>query len=280
MRVSATLLSTFMDCPLKGKFRYVDHLPVKRNSYMTFGIVMHASLEEYAKHGDIDKTIDFFLDLWDNPEKVNAEIEVWPKGTTMGGLMERGLELLRSNHESQQWDPGDIIASEHKFLVPCGKHEIVGVVDRVEIKKSGRGKNTVRVIDFKTAKRQPTKDQLALNVQLTLYLYASLQKEFWLGNGDGFPPISPDAEELWEKVQGLPRRAIWWNLNTAKQIDAGPRIDEDYLRMYRAITEIARALEYEVYVPDISGESCHWCDFTKPCGVEIERDYDEDDAFF
>lgn len=281
MRVSASLLEMWMTCSLKAKFRYIDHYPTKRTSYMVFGIVCHAALEHYNEHGDIKAALKLFEELWDDPSKINVEIEIWPKGTTMGGMRERGMELLKSYHEKERWDPKTIIAQEHKFLVPMGVHELTGVVDLLEIRKSGRGKEVLRVVDYKTSKRQPpSKDTLRLNTQFTAYSFATLQKEFWLGNGPDYPPIAPNAEELWERVQGLPRRNIWYHLNTGKEIDAGQREDADYLRMYRAVTEIARAVEYEVYVPDISADNCLYCDFQKPCGVEIKREYDDNDENF
>lgn len=278
MRMSNTMITTWMACPLQARFRYVDRLPTKKTSRMTFGICAHQALEFYNNTGDIDRAINLFLDLWDNPEKANAVPEIWPKGTTHGGFRSKGIALLEAYHEKQGWEKRIILAQEHRFLVPIGEHELQGVVDLLEVKKSGRGKPTVKIVDYKTGSKQPYKNTLRLNTQFTIYDYASRQPEFWLGNGEGFPPIAPNAEELWETYKDVPRRAIYFHLLGCKEIDAGERDEADFMRLYRVIVEIARAREHEVYVPCLSADTCVFCDFTEPCGVKIpEREYSDDD---
>lgn len=285
MRVSNTMVQTWMSCALQAKFKYKDHLPTKRTSRMTFGIVVHATLEHYNITGDIDSALAMFEDLWDNPEKVNAEIEIWPPGTTHGGFRQKGLEMLRSYHDKNSWDDRIILAQEHKFLVPFGEHELTGVVDLLEMRKSGRGKNTVRIVDYKTGSKKPYKNTLRLNTQFTIYDYASRQPEFWLGNKHDFnkyPPIASNAREAMEAYGKLPRRGIYFHLLGGSEIDVGPREDADFMRLYRVVKEISRAWEQEIFVPTLSGDSCVFCDFTEPCGIKIpEREYpDDDEAWF
>lgn len=278
MRMSASKLDTWMKCPLQAKFKYRDHLPTKRTSRMSFGVVAHAALEQYNLHGDVDKAIALFRYLWDNPETIGAEVEIWLKGTSHPVFMEKGIELLKNYHSQQGWDKRVIIAQEHRFLVPMGVHELTGIVDLIEVRKSGRGKAVVRVVDYKTGSKQPYKNTLRLNCQFTIYDYASRQPEFWLGNGTDFPPISNNAEAQWKAYKDLPRRSIWFHLLTCKEIDAGERDEQDFMRLYRAIKEIDKAWEADIFVPDISADNCVFCDFTEPCGVKIpEREYSEDD---
>lgn len=282
MRVSNTLMETWMKCALMGRFKYVDRLPSKKTSRMTFGICVHSALEHYNITGNVETAVEIFLDLWDNPEKANAVPEIWPKGTTYGGFREKGIDLIRDYHAKQGWESREIVAQEHKFLVPIGEHELQGVVDLLELRKSGRGKNTLRIVDYKTGSKQPFKNTLRLNTQFTAYDYASRQPEFWLGNGPGYPPIAPNAEDLWEKHKDSPRRGIYFHLLGSKEIDAGERDDQDFMRLYRVICEIAKAVEHEVYVPTLSADSCVFCDYTEPCGVKIpEREYpDNDETWF
>lgn len=269
MRMSASRLDTWNRCSLQAKFKYEEKLPTRKTSRMTFGNCVHAALEYYNTSGDVDGAVGMFEDYWENPEKIDAVPDIWPKGTTYHGFYEKGVEMLRTYHEKQGWADRIIIAQEHKFLVPMGRHELMGYVDLIEVKKSARGKAVVRIIDYKTGARQPFKPELALNQQFTMYTYSSLQPEFWLGNGPDFPPIAPNAEEMWEKYKDTPRRAIWFHLMTCKEVDAGDRDEKDYMRLYRMITEIEKAIENDVHVPCISGDSCMLCDFTVPCGVTI-----------
>lgn len=269
-----------MKCPLQARFKYIDKLPSKKTSRMTFGICAHQALELYNNTGDIDKAINLFLDLWDNPEKAKAVPEIWPKGTSHGGFRSKGIELLKTYHEKQGWEGRDIIAQEHRFLVPIGEHEVQGVVDLLELKKSGRGVPTLRIVDYKTGSKQPFKNTLRLNTQFTIYDYASRQPEFWFGNKadlNWYPPIAANADELWEEFKSIPRRGIYFHLLGCKEIDAGERDEMDFMRLYRVITEVARAVESEVFVPCLSGDTCVFCDYTEPCGVTIpDRDPSDD----
>lgn len=280
MRISASLLKTWMGCPLQARFKYVDHLPDVSNAKTAFGSCVHHALEHYNQTGDVERSIEIFKDVWDDPAKIGAEFAWWPKFTTFAGLRNRGIEVLREYHEKQKWENRLVLGAEHRFRVPFGEHELVGIVDLLEMKKSGRGKNTLRIVDYKTNAKAPSIGELRVNVQFTAYHYASMQPEFWLGNGPDHPPV-PDGQNLWDRLQDAPRRAYWYHLMTNKEIDAGERDDADFMRLYRVATEISRALEHQVFVPNISGDTCVFCPYTEPCGLPIPKaDRDDDDTLF
>jgi RecB family exonuclease len=152
-------------------------------------------------------------------------------------------------------------------LVPFGDHELTGFVDHIEIKKAGNGHRTLRIVDFKTNSKQPNMQALRLDIQFTVYVYAAMQPEFWMGNGPDFPPL-PDGEAMYEIAQRLPVKAIWHHLWTGKEIYAGDRDDGDFMRLYRLATEIQKAMDADIFVPNI-GEACIWCDYTEPCGIKV-----------
>lgn len=270
------MMNMWAGCPLQAKFKYIDHLPTKKSSSMTFGICTHEALKFYNETGNLERSIEKFHEYWDDPSLLGAEIEIWNKRTNHGSFAKLGPEMLRLYDEKLQYEERVVVGQEHPFLVPMGKHEISGVVDLIEVRKSGRGKDVLRLVDYKTASRKPYADNLKLNTQFTFYIYASMQPEFWFGNPKDpakYPPICLDEEQLeglWQRYNPrFPRRGIWLHLRDGKELDAGGRDDEDFMRLYRSICEIARAIEHEVYVPCISGDTCIWCDFVEPCGVRI-----------
>lgn len=276
-RLSASRLSTWMTCPLQAKFQYIDRLPRKQNASASFGSCMHHALDVYTRTHDVEGAVATFKDVWTNPEKLGVTPETWPQRQTFGGLMARGLDMLRDYHEKLKWENREVIATEHKFLVPFGEFELTGAVDLLEVKKDSKGKPTLRIVDFKTNQRAPFISNLRLNIQFTIYDYASRQPEFWAGNGPDFPGI-PNGEWLMEINKDLPRRGVWYGLLQSKEYDAGPRDDADFLRLYRVAREMKKALEHDVYVPNISGDSCTFCPFTKPCQLPIEpRTYNPED---
>lgn len=276
MRFSASKLKTWMSCPLQAHFKYDQRLYGPPNAKAVFGTCIHAALELYNQTANVELAITTFKDLWHNPEKVGAPTEqlAWPKMTSYGGLRDRGIQILRRYHEQQKWDKREVVATEHRFLVPFGHHELTGVVDLVEVRTSGNGKTLMKIEDYKSSTKAPTTAELALDIQFTVYTYASLQPEFWTGLPEDHPehtdfPGLPNGAWLYETYQEMPRRAIWYHLWNQREIDAGPREDVDFMRLYRVCDEIARATELEIFVPKI-GEACGLCDFANgACPISV-----------
>lgn len=112
----------------------------------------------------------------------------------------------------------------------------------------------------------------------TIYTFASVQPEFWMGvDGDPDYPGLSNGEFLYGLYKDMPRRAIWWHLWTGKEIDAGPRDEDDYMRLYRLCNEVEKAVERDVFVPRI-GEACGLCSFVDQCRISIpSRDQELED---
>lgn len=270
MKFNASLIKKWMLCPLQARFAELDQLPYRNNAKATFGTCIHEALEGYNKHGNVDEAIKRFKQTWHEPEILGAGIDYWPKFTTYGGLRKRGIEILQEYDSHHAWETRTVVATEHKFCVPFGEHTLSGIVDLVEKKKSGRGKNVLRIVDYKTNSKQPTLMQLRLDIQFTIYSYASEQPEFWLGfeNDPRYPPM-PNGANLYEAYKKLPRKAIWYHLWGNKEIDAGDRDDADMMRLYRVCNEIEKAVKNEIYIPSIGADSCTWCDYTEECGIVV-----------
>jgi hypothetical protein len=114
----------------------------------------------------------------------------------------------------------------------------------------------------------------------TIYYYASMQPEFWLGfddgtsmtqNDDGSPRYPPmeNGQELYERFKDADRKVIWYHLRQNKELDCGPRDDGDFLRLLRCCDEIEKAMKYDVYVPSISGDACTFCPYTEQCKAYV-----------
>ncbi len=267
MKISASTLKLWMGCPLQVKFKDTEDRPRKINAKTAFGTCIHDALEYYNLSGDYSATVARFEQTWNKPELLDAKIDSWPKGSTFGSLRTKGKDILESYHKKNVWDKRDIIAAEHKFCVPIGDHLLSGIVDLIEARPIGK-KTELTIVDYKTAGKRPYGDDLKLDVQFTIYYYASLQPEFWMGYGDGYPGME-DGEALYQEFLDSPRKVVWHHLWDNKELDAGPRDDEDFMRLYRAVSSVADAISKDVYIPNISGSTCVWCDYTDLCPVMI-----------
>lgn len=267
MKLSASTMKTWMLCPLQARFKEIEKRPSKINAKTTYGTCMHDALEYYNLSGDIDGTIERFKKTWEKPELLNAVPDWWPKNTTYGDLKKKGIATLESYHKKNTWDKRDIIAAEHRFCVPIGDHLLSGIVDLIEARPFGSG-SELTIVDYKTAGKRPYNDDLRLDIQFTVYHYASTQPEFWIGYNDDYPGME-NGLQLYYEFLNSPRKVVWYHLMDNKEINAGLRDDDDYGRLYRCVEEIARAVEKDVYVPNISGSSCIWCDYVDICPVQI-----------
>ena len=260
MIFSASRLKLWGSCPLAAHFKYDQRIPEEgNNAKAVFGTCIHTALEDLSNNEDLGQAQAIFVDLWTNPEKVGAPVETlqWPRRTDFSGLKARGLDVLRDVHERTKYDHRVVLATEHPFLVPFGDHELTGFVDLLEVRTSGKGKDLLRIVDWKSAGRLPNYGELYMDIQFSVYVLASLQPEFWFGNGPDFPAMK-NAQSKYDAYFDLPRRSIWYQLMNSKEIDAGPRDDQDFMRLYRLCEQVQRAIDHQVFVPKI-GEHCGWC---------------------
>lgn len=265
MRFSASRLRAYMACPLAAHYKYDLALPSRTNAKAEFGKCIHRALQVYNDSGDLDRARSEFLISWST-----ADPDYWPRYMSFGGLRAQGLSILADMHASLRYTKRTVIGTEIEFLVPFGVHELYGFVDLLELQKSGTGRELLRIVDYKSNSRLPSRNSLALDPQFTTYAYAASQKEFWTGiPGDHHFPGLPNGEWLWSTVGSMAtRRCIWYALLAQKELDAGPRTQTDFERLYRVCCEIDQSIKAGVHVPMI-GESCMTCDYVEPCAMEI-----------
>lgn len=142
MRFSSSMLSKFMTCGLQAKFSYVDKLRGPQSASATFGTCVHEALELYndpksPTRGDVEAAVDRFIYTWDHPEELGVAPDIWNKRTSYGQLKQTGIQCIRDYDAVVAWSDREVLAVEHRFYVPFGKHHLSGMVDVVEINADG-----------------------------------------------------------------------------------------------------------------------------------------------
>lgn len=273
MRFSASRLSAWMECSLAARYRYSERLPRRQSGAASFGTVVHHALQTYYdSRGNKDLALKTFKQNWFRPERLGVAPDYYPPRTSFAQYRQRGIEMIERVHEEHRWQGFTVVATEQPFLVPFGEHELTGFIDLIGIEKSGTGTELLQIIDFKTSSKIPSPAALALDVQFTCYAYAVSQREFWVGV-DGDPKFNGvvNGEWLWETVaKSMPVRCIWWALYNGRRIDAGPRVEADYGRLYRVCAEVEKADRMGIAVPKI-GEACNLCDYQEMCSLSIPQ---------
>ena len=262
-------IDLFMQCPLKYRYTHVDKVPQEQSCALTFGTLIHAAIQIMEEQDSLDAGLDMFKDAWADPEKYDPELKIdyfLPRRTPASYLAQAENLMTKWKHEFD-WDPDQIIAREHQFTVPLGDsgHHLTGTVDRLALRYSPRlNRQVVVVQDYKTNKKKPAYDYLRQNIQLTAYSYASEQPEFW--------ESLPDGQHIFEQVSDIGRETEWIWLMGPARLDGGERNANDYARLMMAVQAMTESIDWGIYMPDISGATCTFCEFRGPCGIETIED--------
>jgi DNA helicase-2/ATP-dependent DNA helicase PcrA len=233
LKLSYTQLDTFLSCPLKYKFNYVYHIPMRPSAPLSFGAVIHDVLEEFYRRIKEEKVpteeelYDIYSRRWDAKGYINRSQEMQ--------YQQNGFELLKQFYETnrEHWEPPLYI--EEKFLITIGDCQFKGYIDRVDELPDGG----VEIIDYKTG---TPKDQRAVEKSIQLDLYAIACQE----------------------ILGLEPRVLSFYFLTNNQKISATRLPEDLERTKGFILETVDKMRSGHFEPN-PGRRCRWCDYRIIC---------------
>jgi DNA helicase II / ATP-dependent DNA helicase PcrA len=180
---SFSQISQFIQCPLDYKYRYYLRLPMPGNHHLSFGSTIHSVLQKYLEqYQQILSTPqqDLFtseavVDL--PPENLLYElydkewIDDWYLDKNQKeDYRKRGLQILKTFYaESIESKPQPIFVEE-AFTMKLGdnqQYQFRGKIDRADQTENG-----LRIIDYKTSEKVPTKADSNDVDQLRIYQWA------------------------------------------------------------------------------------------------------------
>ncbi|MEY2426233.1 MAG: hypothetical protein QOI61_1805 [Actinomycetota bacterium] len=172
LRLSASQLSTYENCPRRWFYGNVLRLHDSTSVWADFGNLIHDVLEKFLAPGSaVEYSLDALLDL--------AE-EMWtddvaqfaPQRTQARREMRDVLENWWSM-EGSLFDRAQVLDVEHEFEFPVGDRVVVrGFIDRVDRDPDRGG---IAVVDYKTGGRPPSEAEVEDDVQLAVYYLAALR---------------------------------------------------------------------------------------------------------
>jgi hypothetical protein len=263
MIIRQSTMKQWMECPLKVRFAHIDMLQREQSGSLIFGSIVHDCVLFLEESGDLEAALDRFKTFWAQPHLLDPEyrIDYYVRGTNWRKFLEKGEDLLRRWWHIIQWETDLVLAREYTFDVPIGDgHTLHGTVDKLIVRYRADLDTWVLLIsDYKTNNKVPTYGYLEEDLQFSAYAYATLQPEFW--------DNMPNGTELYEKYKDLPRYGEWVQMVGAKRMDAGIRTERHLNRLIMAVNAMADSIAMRIFVPNISGETCKFCDFRKQCGL-------------
>ncbi|MCU1463608.1 MAG: hypothetical protein JWO37_3683, partial [Acidimicrobiales bacterium] len=240
LRLSASALETYDECPLRYSYEYVLGVRSESGTAAELGSLTHDILETFldpARAGERPHTRDALFEL---------AAEKWTDGIAryapqreqawrdLGEMLELWWE-----HEGEGPRAPDVAAVEHQFAVAVGPHTLRGKIDRVDRVAGG-----IRIIDYKTGTSEVGEDDIPDDIQLAVYHLAAVR--------------DPELVAL-----GPPKRLELMYLRKMKRVEQP--ITEDHVEVTEArILETAAKILGESFEP-VAGRHCDYCGFQRVC---------------
>ncbi|MCB1282220.1 MAG: PD-(D/E)XK nuclease family protein, partial [Salinibacterium sp.] len=243
--VSISQVQSYLFCPLKFRFQYVDKLAFPwRPGALAFGTSIHAAVEWFLKElmagrfPNVRQVQDLFRADW---YAQNLEPLVFAKGETEESLADKGAELLALFLNHNRLPP---VAVEERFEIELADPEtgellgteFRGYMDCVE--------EGPVLVELKTAARAYDDGSIARHLQLSAYALVVFLKT----------GVIPELRlDVLVKTR-LPR------------YDCNPttRTVEDLAWTARLLDRVARAIDGEHFFPNPSWR-CTECEFFAAC---------------
>ncbi len=165
-----THIESFRRCPLQYKYRYVIKIPVPTSAALSFGDIIHRSMQEFYKRVIAGEKVSesallaIYDDAWRSKGFMSKSYE--------DEMKKHGEELLSEYYKRGYDAKTKTIAVEQAFKIKITKDiTLGGKIDRVDRRTDG----TLEIIDYKTGaapkKRDPQED-----FQLSIYALAATDK--------------------------------------------------------------------------------------------------------
>ncbi len=181
MKISYSGLDTFIQCPAKYKYQYLDRIKTPKNKEAVFGTLIHECLKMFHDPSrptplSEDDLLKYFTGKWDSAVYQDEQEESF--------AFHQGIKILKDYYQSVQGTALDILALETSFEAPIVAeiknasvprreiHQITGRIDRIDKLADG----TFEVVDYKTSKKMPAQTDVDKNLQLSVYYLGLCQR--------------------------------------------------------------------------------------------------------
>ncbi|MFN2606864.1 MAG: PD-(D/E)XK nuclease family protein [Acidimicrobiales bacterium] len=249
LRLSASQLATYDDCPLRYAFEYGLGARTEAGVHAELGTLVHRILAAFcdpeADRADIPHTREGLLALgerlWrDDLARFRPQVEEARRDC---------FAMLEAWWEKEGGDDRlapEVLAVERRFEVEAGGHRLVGAIDRIDRADGGEG---IRVVDYKTGRREPRPDAVADDVQLAVYHLAASR--------------DPELAAL-----GPPTQLRLLYLRSMHAFDQPVADDNEAATEARVAATAARILAEE-FEPSVDAD-CRLCSFHRLCPLQDE----------
>lgn len=235
VRLSFSRIDTLQRCSLQFRYRYVDRLPGRPTTYLSFGTSVHSALELFHDRTlfgkpSLEDLHQFLYDHWDSTgyDHVDRDHQLrdWQRAKhTLTRYWTRVGDDYRPAADTEKW-----------FELPVGERAlVVGSIDRIDVDEDG----DLHVVDYKTG-RLRDREKVRGSLQLAIYALA--------------------CEHLYGRLPATV--SLDYVVADVPVVVAVGELDLDGAR--DAVEEAAAAVLADHYEPTPT-RLCDWCDFQSVC---------------
>lgn len=247
---SHSRISTFNNCALNYKFRYVDKLPSEDEGLEAFmGQRVHEALEflyQGVQRGQtplLDEVLDYFEKRWkdtDSPKVVPRK-----RGSSKATAILDSRKQIEDYYQAHEpFSQGQILLLEGRIKFYLGQEERVpfqSILDRLMKAEDG----ALEIHDYKTGRRMPTQQNLDKDKQLSLYEIAVREK------------FGHDGEI----------RLVWHYLAHRKVLlshRSSSQLEDAETQTLAAVHKVIEARQKRLFPPG-PGPLCYYCSYRRAC---------------
>lgn len=235
LRLSATKIETYVECPLKFKFAHILQVPEPPRPYFDIGTSVHAVAEhltEMQKEG-VKPTEELALDLLTREWNSNA----FQSETEENQAKEKAKAMIKTYLKWLSTNLNTPIAVEQSFQIEIAGVSFVGFIDRVEQRPDG----DYEVVDFKTGGVYESSKSIKENTQMNVYA---------LGVKKLYGKLPTKASLFYVKHDKIvPYEVSSVQVEKVKEI----------------IEEVTNAILEEKFEATPSFQACKWCPYWDIC---------------
>lgn len=243
---SHSKLSTFEQCPLKFKYKYIESIPPEFEETIEsfLGKQVHNTLEWLYNHPQreiliLDQVIQHFIQSWNKDFQPEFKIT---KDLTVEYYFNKGIKFLINYFISNSPFKDNTIATEKKIIINLdsgGKYQLIGYIDRLVHNPET---NIFEIHDYKTSNSMKSQEELEKDRQLALYSLAIRN-------------LYPKAEDVY----------LIWHFLEYNQKLTSKRTLEQLEQLRQEIIRLINKIESTTDFSPSPGPLCDWCEYQNHC---------------
>ena len=244
LRLSASAIEDYEDCPLKFKFGHHLKIPTGPQAALTFGNIMHRSVRHYFElrakgEASFEAVKGFYESSW---RKAGFEDEYQEQA-----YKQAGLEQLRAFVEKQESSETLPLSMESSFSLDLGEVWLEGRIDQINplVPHTREDERAVELVDYKTGKPRSQKDA-DKSLQLSVYALAAQ-----------------------EQMKLRPVRLTFYCLTNNEPVHT-VRTEQDLKAVKTEILTVAGRIRQN-HFPAAPGFVCKFCDYQPICPAHEEN---------